>query len=61
MWRHRYQMNEVGRCPDVLPALALVAKDDPRPLALVDLGTGAGLGLHLDRYRYTYRLPDGDI
>ena len=58
--QHRSQMNEVGRCLDVLPALALVTADDPRPLALVDLGTGAGLGLHLDRYRYTYRLPDGD-
>jgi hypothetical protein len=56
---HRYQMNEVGRCADVLPALALVSADDPRPLALVDLGTGAGLGLHLDRYGYTYALPDG--
>jgi hypothetical protein len=55
---HRYQMNEVGRSLDVLPALLTV--DDPRPLALVDLGTGAGLGLHLDRYRYTYRLPSGD-
>jgi len=58
--RHRYQMNEVGRCADVLPALALVSEADPRPLALVDLGTGAGLGLHLDRYRYTYELPGGD-
>lgn len=54
---HRYQMNEVGRCLDVLPALAVVAAADPRPLALVDVGTGAGLGLHLDRYRYG--LPDG--
>ena len=58
--QHRYQMNEVGRCADVLPALALVGEADPRPLALVDLGTGAGLGLHLDRYRYTYELPGGD-
>ena len=57
--QHRYQMNEVGRCADVLPALALVGQADPRPLALVDLGTGAGLGLHLDRYRYTYELPGG--
>ncbi len=56
---HRYQMNEVGRCLDVLPALALVSAGDPRPLALVDLGTGAGLGLHVDRYRYDYELPDG--
>ncbi|MGE3287928.1 MAG: DUF2332 family protein [Pseudonocardia sp.] len=56
---HRYQMNEVGRCLDVLPALAEVAASDPRPLALVDLGTGAGLGLQLDRYAYRYALPDG--
>ncbi|MGQ0574735.1 MAG: DUF2332 domain-containing protein [Pseudonocardia sp.] len=57
--QHRYQMNEVGRCLDVLPVLATIAAADPRPLALVDLGTGAGLGLHLDRYRYSYLLPDG--
>jgi hypothetical protein len=56
---HRYQMNEVGRCVDVLPALGMIAAADDRPIALVDLGTGAGLGLHLDRYRYTYRAPDG--
>jgi hypothetical protein len=58
--RHRYQMNEVGRCLDVLPVLAEVAAGDPRPIALVDLGTGAGLALHLDRYQYRYRLPDGE-
>ncbi|WP_433554964.1 DUF2332 family protein [Pseudonocardia xinjiangensis] len=52
---HRYQMNEVGRCADVLPVLAMIAEEDDRPLAVVDLGTGAGLGLHLDRYHYTYR------
>ncbi|MGY1709162.1 DUF2332 domain-containing protein [Geodermatophilus sp. SYSU D00758] len=57
--QHRYQMNEVARCLDLLPALSTIAEDDPRPIALVDLGTGAGLGLHPDRYRYTYRLPDG--
>jgi hypothetical protein len=56
---HRYQMTEVARCLDVLPVLAAVAADDPRPLALVDLGTGAGLGLRPDRYAYRYRLPDG--
>jgi hypothetical protein len=56
---HRYQMNKVGRCLDVLPVLAQVSAADPRPLALVDLGTGAGLGLHLDRYRYSYDLADG--
>jgi hypothetical protein len=58
--RHRYQMNEVGRCLDVLPVLAAVSAGDLRPIALVDLGTGAGLGLHLDRYAYRYRLADGD-
>ncbi|WP_433504700.1 DUF2332 family protein [Pseudonocardia halophobica] len=56
---HRYQMTEVARCLDVLPALAVIAAEDPRPLALVDLGTGAGLGLRPDRYAYCYRLPDG--
>ncbi|MBV9921130.1 MAG: DUF2332 domain-containing protein [Pseudonocardia sp.] len=58
--RHRYQMNEVGRCIDVLPVLGRIAADEGRPLALVDLGTGAGLGLHLDRYHYVYRTPDGE-
>lgn len=56
---HRYQMNEVGRCADVLPALGEIAAETGRPLAVVDLGTGAGLGLNLDRYRYTYRALDG--
>jgi hypothetical protein len=55
---HRYQMNEVARCADVLPVLAAIGEEDGRPLALVDLGTGAGLGLHLDRYHYTYRSAD---
>ena len=56
--RHRYQMNEVGRCADVVPALTpLVAED--RDVVLVDVGTGAGLGLHFDRYRYVYRERDG--
>jgi len=58
--RHRYQMNEVGRCIDVLPVLGRIAAAENRPLALVDLGTGAGLSLHLDRYRYTYRAPGGE-
>ena len=47
---HRYQMNEVGRCADLLPALA-PAIEHGREIALVDIGTGAGLALHLDRYR----------
>jgi hypothetical protein len=51
---HRYQMNEVGRCADLLPAFAH-AIEDGHEMVLVDLGTGAGLTLHLDRYRYVYR------
>jgi hypothetical protein len=58
--RHRYQMNEVGRCADVVAALSDAARDG-RDVALVDIGTGAGLGLHLDRYRYRYRQRDGDV
>ncbi|MQA73426.1 MAG: DUF2332 family protein [Solirubrobacterales bacterium] len=54
--RHRYQMNEVGRCADVVPALA-PAVAEGRDVVLIDIGTGAGLGLHLDRYRYVYRGP----
>jgi hypothetical protein len=51
---HRYQMNEVGRCADLLPALPPAIRDG-REMALIDIGTGAGLALHLDRYRYVYR------
>ncbi len=54
--RHRYQMNEVGRSADVVPALPV-----DRALALVDIGTGAGLGLQLDRYRYRYVGGDGAL
>jgi hypothetical protein len=53
---HRYQMNEVGRCADLLPAL-VDAIGEERPLAVVDIGTGAGLALHLDRYRYVFNGP----
>ncbi len=54
--RHRYQMNEVARCAQLLPALA-PAIADGRGITLVDIGTGAGLALQLDRYRYLYRSP----
>lgn len=57
--QHRYQMNEVGRCADLLPALAPASADGE--IALVDLGTGAGLALHLDRYRYIYRGPGDQL
>jgi hypothetical protein len=54
---HRYQMNEVGRCADLLPALA-PAINEGREIVLVDIGTGAGLALSLDRYRYAFHGPD---
>jgi hypothetical protein len=57
---HRYQMSEPARCAHLLPAVAAVAADAGRPLALVDVGTGAGFALHLDAYRYSYDRDDGD-
>jgi hypothetical protein len=56
---HRYQMNEVGRCADVVPALQAAAEG--REIVLVDVGTGAGLALNLDRYRYVFRGPGGAV
>jgi hypothetical protein len=53
---HRYQMNEVGRCAGLVPALA-PAIAEGREIVLVDVGTGAGLALHLDKYRYVFRGP----
>lgn len=38
---HRYQMSEPARCAHLLPAVAAIAAEVRRPLALVDLGTGA--------------------
>ncbi|HEX6519964.1 MAG TPA: DUF2332 domain-containing protein [Streptosporangiaceae bacterium] len=49
---HRYQMNEVARCTQIVLGIAAASAGSDGPVALVDLGTGAGLGLHLDRYRY---------
>jgi hypothetical protein len=57
---HRYQMNEVGRCADIVPALS-PAVDEGREIALVDIGTGAGLALHLDRYRYAFHGAGGQL
>ena len=57
---HRYQMNEVGRCAGLLPALG-AAIDDQREMILIDVGTGAGLALHMDRYRYVFRGPGSHV
>lgn len=54
--QHRYQMNDVGRCANLLPALAPAIEED-REMTLIDIGIGAGLALHLDRYRYTFHGP----
>lgn len=48
------QTNEVGRCAGLLPALASVAGQVDRPLAVLDIGTSAGLNLLFDRYAYDY-------
>jgi len=58
---HRYQMSEPARCAHLLPAVAAVAAEAGRPLALVDIGTGAGFALHLDAYRYRYDRPGGEV
>ena len=57
---HRYQMNEVGRCAGLVPALAAAGVED-RELALVDVGTGAGLALQFDRYSYHFNGPGGQV
>lgn len=48
------QLNEVNRCSYLLPALAAVAKDRNRDVALLDVGTSAGLTLNLEHYQYRY-------
>ncbi len=58
---HRYQMSEPARCAHLLPAVAAVAAETRRPLALIDIGTGAGFALHLDAYRYCYHRPGGGV
>jgi hypothetical protein len=49
---HRYQMNEVARCTQIVLGIAAASAGSAGPMNLVDLGTGAGLGLQLDRYGY---------
>lgn len=47
------QTNEVGRCAQFVPALALL-EAEVGPLAMIDVGTSAGLNLLLPRYSYEY-------
>ena len=53
------QTNEVGRCAQFLPALAMLDAEVGE-LAHVDVGTSAGLNLLLPRYRYVYE-PGGTL
>ena len=48
------QTNEPRRCAVLLPALARIARDEGRPLALIEVGASAGLCLYPDRYAYRY-------
>lgn len=48
------QTNEVRRCVGVLPAFSWIAAQEPRPLALLEIGASAGLNLSFDRYRYDF-------
>lgn len=51
----RVQTNEVRRCAYLLPAfLFAISHFEPRPLALVEIGTSAGLNLLWDKYLYSY-------
>ena len=51
---HATQTNEAGRCATLLPALAMVAEQEKRPLALIEVGPSAGLCLLPDLYSYSY-------
>lgn len=50
--RHAVQTNEVGRCPVLGSAFAVVARETKLPLRLLEVGASAGLNLHFDRYCY---------
>jgi hypothetical protein len=47
------QTNEIGRCAQFLPPLAMLS-EEVGELAHVDVGTSAGLNLLLPRYSYRY-------
>ena len=48
------QTNEAGRCATLLPSLALIADQERRPLALIEVGASAGLALFPDKYSYEF-------
>lgn len=48
------QTNEAGRCATLLPSLGLIASQEGRPLALIEVGASAGLALFPDKYSYEF-------
>jgi hypothetical protein len=55
MQRRPPALNEVGRCAPLLVALSLVAaRNQGRPLAMLDVGSSAGLHLLWQDYAYLY-------
>jgi len=48
------QTNEVRRCTGLVPCFTTVAREEHRPLALIEVGPSAGLNLCFDRYGYDY-------
>ncbi|WP_349827027.1 DUF2332 domain-containing protein [Brevibacterium litoralis] len=48
------QTNEAARCGVLLPFLARIARQEDRPLALLEVGHSAGVCLHPDQYAYRY-------
>ncbi len=51
---HRTQTNEAGRCATLLPLFSMIAAQERRPLALIEVGPSAGLCLLPDLYSYSY-------
>ncbi|MFF5791840.1 DUF2332 domain-containing protein [Paeniglutamicibacter sp. NPDC012692] len=51
---HRTQTNEAGRCATLLPVLSMIAAQERRPLALIEVGPSAGLCLLPDLYSYSF-------
>lgn len=57
--RRSTQTNEVGRLATLVPALARIAEESARPLALIEVGASAGLCLYPDRYSYRWDTEEG--
>lgn len=51
---HSTQTNEAGRCATLLPVFSMIAQQEKRPLALIEVGPSAGLCLLPDLYSYSY-------